>query len=61
MYAVLIPQEFFIISKYIRKEKRRHIPPDIESIIANEIETIRSGRSAPLKVRKQSPVHFIYQ
>ena len=36
-------------------------PPDIESLIANEIEPIRPDRSDPRKVRKQAPVHFVYR
>lgn len=36
-------------------------PPDIESIIATEIEPVRLGRSRLRKVGKQASVRFIYR
>lgn len=36
-------------------------PPDIESIIAKELEPVRSGRSDPRKIRRQGAVFFTYR
>lgn len=60
-YAINSSRAFHNIRMYLKKLKGGHKPPDIEAIIANDIEPIRPGRSDPRKVRKQSPVHFIYR
>ena len=60
-YAINSTRAFHNIRIYLKKKRGGKRPPDIESIITNEIEPIRPGRSDPRKVRKQAPVHFIYR
>ena len=60
-YAINSTRAFHNIRIYLKRKKGGKKPPDIESIIANEIEPIRPGRSDPRKVRKQATVHFIYR
>lgn len=60
-YAVNSTRAFHNIRLYLKQKRGGKKPPDIESIIANEIEPIRPGRSDPRKVRKQSPVSFMYR
>lgn len=59
-YAINSTRVFHNIRIYLKKLKGGQKPPDIETIIANDIEPIRPGRSDHRKVRKQSPVYFIY-
>ena len=61
MYAINSTRAFHCVRTYLKKKRGGKRPPDIESIITNEIEPIRPGRSDPRKVRKQAPVHFIYR
>lgn len=60
-YAINSTRAFHNIRIYLKKLKGGQKPPDIETIIANDIEPIRPGRSDHRKVRKQSPVYFIYR
>lgn len=60
-YAINSTRAFHNIRIYLKRKRGGKKPPDIETIIANDIEPIRTGRSDPRKVRKQSPVHFIYR
>ena len=60
-YAINSTRAFHNIRIYLKRKRGSKRPPDIETIIANDIEPIRTGRSDPRKVRKQSPVHFIYR
>ena len=61
IYAINSTRAFHSIRIFMKKKRGGKRPPDIESIIANEIEPIRPGRSDTRKVRKQAPVHFIYR
>ena len=61
MYAVNSTRAFHIIRIHLKMKRGGKWPPDIESLIANEIEPIRPDRSDPRKVRKQAPVHFVYR
>lgn len=61
IYAINSTRAFHNIRIFMKKKRGGKRPPDIESIITNEIEPIRPGRSDPRKVRKQAPVHFIYR
>ncbi len=61
LYAINSTRAFHNIRTYLKKKRGGQEPPDIEAIIANDIEPIRPGRSDPRKVRKQNPVHFIYR
>ena len=61
LYAINSTRAFHNIRTYLKKKRGGQKPPDIEAIIANDIEPIRPGRSDPRKVRKQNPVHFIYR
>lgn len=60
-YAINSTRAFHNIRIYLKLKRGGRRPPDIESIIANEIEPIRPGRSDTRKVRKQAPVYFIYR
>ena len=61
LYAVNSTRAFHIIRIHLKMKRGGKWPPDIESLIANEIEPIRPDRSDPRKVRKQAPVHFVYR
>lgn len=61
IYAINSTRAFHNIRIFLKLKRGGKRPPDIESIIANEIEPVRPGRSDPRKVRKQAPVHFIYR
>ena len=61
LYAINSTRAFHNIRIYLKRKRGGKKPPDIESIISNEIEPIRPGRSDPRKVRKQASVHFIYR
>ena len=61
MYAINSTRAFHNIRIYLKLKRGGRRPPDIESIIANEIEPIRPGRSDPRKVRKQAAVSFVYR
>lgn len=60
-YAINSTRAFHNIRIYLKRKRGGKKPPDIETIIANDIEPIRPGRSDPRKVRKQSPIFFIYR
>lgn len=60
-YAINATRAFHNIRIYMKRKRGGQTPPDIESIIANDIEPVRPDRSDPRKVRKQAPVHFIYR
>lgn len=61
MYAINSTRAFHNIRICLKLKRGGQRPPDIESIIANEIEPIRPDRSDPRKVRKQVAVPFIYR
>ena len=61
VYAINSTRAFHNIRTYLKRKRGGQKPPDIETLIVNDIEPIRPGRSDPRKVRKQSPVHFIYR
>ncbi len=60
-YTVNSTRAFHNIRIYLKRKRGGKKPPDIETIISNDIEPIRPGRSDPRKVIKQSPVHFVYR
>jgi len=59
-YKINATRAFHNIRKFF-KIKGDLKSPNLESIIANEIEPIRPNRSDPRKVRKQTAVFFIYR
>lgn len=61
LYAINSTRAFHNIRIFLKRKRGGQRPPDIESIIANEIEPVRPGRSDPRKVRQQSPVCFFYR
>ena len=60
-YAINSTRAFHNIRIFLKRKKGGQRPPDIDTIIANEIESIRPGRSDPRKVRQQYPVCFFYR
>lgn len=61
IYAINSTRAFHNIRIYLRMKRGGQRPPDIESIIAHEIEPIRPDRSDPRKVRHQAPIYFVYR
>ena len=61
IYTINSTRAFHIIRIFLKKKNGGHRPPNIVSIIANEIEPIRPGRSDPRKIRAQAPVNFFYR
>ena len=61
IYAINSTRAFHIIRIFLKKKSGGQRPPNIVSIIANEIEPIRPGRSDPRKIRVQAPVNFFYR
>lgn len=60
LYQINFTRAFHNILTYL-KIKDGESPPDIEAIIAKEIEPIRPGRSDPRKIRHQGMVFFTYR
>lgn len=60
IYQINFTRAFHNINTFL-KIKDGIAPPDIESIIAKEIEPVRPGRSDPRKIRRQHAVYFIYR
>ena len=60
-YQINATRAFHNIRAFLRYKKGGKHPPDIESIIAREIEPIRLGQSNPHKVRKKSAESYIYR
>lgn len=61
LYQINFTRAFHNIRTFLKYKKGGKHPPDIESIIAKEIEPIRPGRSDPRKIKPKSCVHFIYR
>ena len=61
VYQINFTRAFHIIKRFFRLKKGDIESPDIESIIAKEIEPVRQGRSSPRKLRTKTPVYFIYR
>ena len=60
LYQINFTRAFHNIIAYLRIKDGMK-PPDIESIIAKEVEPVRPRRSDPRKIRRQSAVFFIYR
>lgn len=60
-YQINFTRAFHNIRIFLKHKKGGTRPPDIESMIAKEIEPIRPGRSDPRKVRRQPIVCFVYR
>ena len=60
-YQINFTRAFHNIREFLRYKKGGKLPPDIESIIAKEIEPIRPGRSSPRNVRCKPAEYFIYR
>ena len=60
-YQINFTRAFHNIREFLKYKKGGKNPPDIESIIAKEIEPIRPGRSSPRNVRYRPSEYFIYR
>ena len=60
LYQINFTRAFHNTMTYL-KIKDGESPPDIEAIIAKEIEPIRPGRSDPRKIRRPDMVFFTYR
>lgn len=60
-YQINATQAFHNIRAFLRYKKGGKHPPDIEAIIAREIEPIRPGRSYPRNVKPKSAKSYIYR
>lgn len=61
IYQINCTQAFHNIRTFLRYKKGGKKPPDIESIIAKEIEPIRPNRSHTRNVRSRSSIYFAYR
>jgi len=60
-YQINFTRAFHNIREFLKYKKGGKHPPDIESIIAKEIEPIRPGCSSPRNVRCRPAEYFIYR
>lgn len=60
-YQINFTRAFHSIRCFLKTKKGEQNSPDIESIIAKEIEPIRPGRSDTRLVRRKPVVSFIYR
>lgn len=60
-YQINFTRAFHNIREFLKYKKGGKHPPDIESIIAKEIEPIRPGRSSPRNIRCRPAEYFIYR
>ena len=49
------------ICRYYLALKAEKDPPNVEHLISRELLPVRSGRSAPRKVKAQSAISFLYR
>lgn len=61
VYKINITQAFHNIKRFLKMKKGGKKPPDIETIIAREVEPVRPDRSDPRKIRRQQAQFFIYR
>lgn len=60
-YQMNFTRAFHTIRTFLKNKKGDKKPPDIESILAKEIEPIRLNRNDPRKVKTKSSVYFTYR
>lgn len=60
-YQINFTRAVHLLRTYLRIKKGGKHPPDIESIIAKELEPIRPGRKNSRKIRPKSAVYFVYR